>query len=72
MPSTEPVHAFLSYTHADRQVVEALCDYLGWLEHDDQISAFHNASRCPIPALRPAPPHTGKQQTPVSAPGRDA
>jgi hypothetical protein len=41
MPSAGPVRAF--YAHADRQVVEALRDHLGWLENDERIAVFDDS-----------------------------
>src|ERR671910_523921 len=43
MPPAGPVRAFLSYAHADRQVVEALRDHLGWLENDERIAVFDDS-----------------------------
>ena len=34
------VHVFISDGHADRKIVEALSDHLGWLRNDNQITVF--------------------------------
>jgi hypothetical protein len=39
-PRGDPVNVFISYRHADRNVVETLRDHLGWLENSDRINVF--------------------------------
>jgi hypothetical protein len=36
----EPVRVFISYRHADHRVLEELCDHLGWLQNNEQITVF--------------------------------